>query len=74
MDGGEDGRMGLEADSGAVSEVEGGVYGAGVAASPAAPFVSRAQRRREQEIRRRLRHRAAGCDGKAKCPFEVGVL
>jgi hypothetical protein len=34
--GGEDGGMGLEADSGAVSEVEGGVDGAGKAAAPAA--------------------------------------
>jgi hypothetical protein len=35
-DGGEDGSMGLEADDGAVSEVEGGVDGAGEAAAPAA--------------------------------------
>ncbi len=35
-DSGEDGRMGLEADAGAVSEAEGGDDGAGDAAAPAA--------------------------------------
>ena len=35
-DGGEDGSMVLEADAGAVSEVEGGIDGAGDAAAPAA--------------------------------------
>jgi hypothetical protein len=37
-DGGEDGSMGLEADAGAVSEVEGGADCAGEAAAPAAAF------------------------------------
>ena len=35
-EGGEDGSMGLEADAGAVSEVKGGIDGAGDAAAPAA--------------------------------------
>ncbi len=38
-DGGEDGSMGMEANAGAVSEVEGGVDGAGDAAAPVAAFV-----------------------------------
>ncbi len=38
--GGKDGSMGLEADSGTVSEVEGGVDGSGEAAAPAAAIGS----------------------------------
>jgi hypothetical protein len=64
-DGGEDGSMRLEADAGAVSEVEKGVDGAGEAAAPVAVVgplgVSRSQRRRAKRIKKRLRQ--ADCAG-----------
>ena len=55
-DGGEDGSMGLEADAGAVLEVEGGSAGAGDAAAPAAaiglPGGSKSRRKHGRRRRR----------------------
>ncbi len=53
-DGGEDGSVRLEAGAGAVSEVEGGIDGAGEAAAPAAAIGPKTTKRR------RNRHRGSG--------------
>ncbi len=54
-DGGEDGRMGQEADSGVVSEVEERADGAGDAAAPAAVTVTKRRRNRHKSLRHFMR-------------------